>query len=792
MSVVCRARRLRRARTAPRVRALALLVVVLGFGALMLAGQLSPARAAEGDPVSSFTLAVLPDTQFYSRYAAPSGGEQFQTRYGSEPFSSQTQWLVQHADELEIPFVAHLGDVVDRVDQPGEWAVADTAMKKLEDGRLPYSILAGNHDVRNQGQFDTEADLANEPYLQHFPPSRAAQQATFGGRDATGFNEWHTFTAEGRTFLVLALHWKASQATLNWAKEVIAQHPTLPVILTTHQLLNIAEDGESPRETEYGQYLWDNLIEDTDQIFVTLNGHYHGASRLTKTNAFGNRVEQIVIDYQMAYLGGNGYLGLYEFDFTNNRIQAETVSPWVTMKPTSTLTQFDRAVLTGTHQQYTIDIDFAERFERFNQSFGQNGPAPSHTSLAEKAKDIILADYTEPGSAVGEPPIGPEDYAKVDGTLVHWRSGDRPEGTVVRPGETVADVSGNGNTLTRAPLNEPGVTGAQEGDVTLTTSRHPLSADPTAVCFANADRTTGRLSYLRTAPEAPLNDETFPNGYTVETFIKLDPSWSAAQNMWSSALARAGQRRNVPGVPTRGVELGATPFNMTISNLREIQWSVLGRSYGAGETTNWSHEIPLGTWLHVATVYDPQTRMTTLYVEGAPVLRNVTNGDGMAAIRDMPWILGAGQYDGRPNGGFNGCVGETRMADRPLSPSQWLTARVQDYRFGGVKAPIRADGSTMRRAGSTVPVKIEVAERDGTPAREGDHRLFVAPVVDGTPGDYRPATPAGRSSRENRFRPAGDGTWLLNWSTRGLAPGVWSLKVILDDGQEHLARIILR
>ena len=66
--------------------------------------------------------------------------------------------------------------------------------------------------------------------------------------------------------------------------------------------------------------MWDKLIKDNDQIFLTINGHNHGSAHLRKTNAFGHSVDQIVWDYQMAYQGGNGYLGLLEFDFTNKRM----------------------------------------------------------------------------------------------------------------------------------------------------------------------------------------------------------------------------------------------------------------------------------------------------------------------------------------------------------------------------------------------------------------------------------------------------------------------------------------
>ncbi|MFX5660860.1 Tat pathway signal sequence domain protein, partial [Acinetobacter baumannii] len=69
----------------------------------------------------------------------------------------------------------------------------------------------------------------------------------------------------------------------------------LPVILANHQLLNIANDGVSPLEVAYGQYLWDKLIRHNDQIFMTLNGHYHGGALLTKINDFHNPVHEMVV-----------------------------------------------------------------------------------------------------------------------------------------------------------------------------------------------------------------------------------------------------------------------------------------------------------------------------------------------------------------------------------------------------------------------------------------------------------------------------------------------------------------
>ncbi len=144
------------------------------------------------------------------------------------------------------------------------------------------------------------------------------------------------------------------------------------MILTTHDLLAIKSDAVSPLETESGLRLWNQLIKDHDQIFLTVNGHSHGSAHLRKTNDFGHSVDQIVWDYQMAYQGGNGYLGLIEFDFTNQRMATTVVSPWVRLKPKNTLVgEYDIAVKPGPNENLNLPIDWDQRFAGF-----QTAPAP--------------------------------------------------------------------------------------------------------------------------------------------------------------------------------------------------------------------------------------------------------------------------------------------------------------------------------------------------------------------------------------------------------------------------------
>ncbi|PJJ61526.1 LamG-like jellyroll fold domain-containing protein [Compostimonas suwonensis] len=702
-----------------RIRAVAGVAAGALAVGLLAAVPIASAQAAdpaEGDLASRFTFAVLPDTQFYSRYSS----DQFIPRYGSDPFQAQTAWLAENSDELDIPFVAHLGDIVDRVGTQNEWEAADTAMATLDDAELPYSILAGNHDVRNSNDYlyDDQYDLGNEPFLRWFGPDRAETQSTYEGSDPTGMNQYHIFEAEGQQFMVLALSWRASDATLAWADDVMAAHPTVPVILTTHQVIDIAADAVSPKETEYGLRLWDELIRSNDQIFMTLNGHFHGSSRLEKTNDAGHTVTEIVMDYQMAYEGGNGYLGLFEFDLTNGTIEVQTGSPWVVAKPQDSLTSYDQAFLEGPNQEFTLDVDFADRFSGFNPGF-RAGQADT-PSLSQRARDILLDGFSGPDPISTEAPGNESDFVEVPGTLAHWRFNGLDG--VVDGDVTIPDVAGD-NDLHRVDPADTNAVGAEWSDVTVQSDDvQGFSSDGSAVCFANSDQTIdddnpddlvkGRFSYLTTDADAPVNNADFSKGYTVETFVKMDSRWDATANGWSKYIVHTGNRSKIEGFGRTQWDWTASPTALGISNLREFQWTAVPADPTKGDKTNWSGEIMVDSWAHVAIVNDPVTGTITMYVDGAPVLRNAIDAAGLADNDDMPWILGSDWVDDAARNGWNGCIGETRIIDHPTTPEQWLTQRADLTGFAVADAP---EG--------TLPWDAEVTELSGTGLPGAEVRL---------------------------------------------------------------------
>ncbi|CAJ0744702.1 hypothetical protein R16034_04728 [Ralstonia edaphis] len=683
--------------------------------------------------VSSFTLAALPDTQFYPRYASAKMGELYQKNYPTinpqfdNPFKAQTQWIAQNAKALKLAFTTHLGDIVDQswyYTSEGsapwsastdllsnsqlsngtvtkEWELASQAMQVLEKANCNYSICAGNHDVGAIGSsmqwgpdwgvgvsgFDNTDGYQDggshrqgllEPYLKVFPTARAQQQSTFGGRHGSGFHEYHVFKAEGNQFLVLSMSWRASDDAIAWANSVIAKNPGIPVILICHQLAGIGPDAVTAVDTAYSNYLWDKLIKNNDQIFMAVSGHYHGSCKMTKKNAAGNDVIFMVVDYQMAYMGGNGLMRLFEFDLTNNRIVASSFSPWVPVKPEASLNQFDSAWLTADNQNFSIDIDFAKRFAGFNPGFKAAAGSVSG-SLTDVAKGLILANYHNPPQDAGKPASGPNDYPVVPNTLAHWRfyNTAAAEGEALspyQPGFQIKDASVPGDTTAGAnPISLNTWMGGQPGDLVWSKDHHPLSSAPGSLQFKNANQT--RSSYFTTDTASPLNVQTFANGYTIEAFLKIDSAWTAQNNAWMGILYRLGARSAATGVSWPGdVDQGDTMAMFAFSNLMEFQWEVIPTD-NTENLACWSGGVSAGQWLHVAIVNDGKGS-TTMYVEGAPILRNNSGMNGIRYVAsNQQMAIGCAQYGGSMGNGFFGSLGEMRIVGAPLPPSQWLTAR---------------------------------------------------------------------------------------------------------------------
>lgn len=275
---------------------------------------------------AEFTLVLLPDTQRYSR---------------NNPaiFLGQTQWIRDNASALNVKFVVHLGDIVDR-NTDEEWRVADQAMGVL-DNHVPYLVLPGNHDYEKHPEQGWRMKLAPK-FNAVFSPVRFRHQPWYGGhRGTTADNTYVFFRAASRDFMILGLEFGPSDEVLEWAAQLLRAHADKRVIVATHAYMYNDDtrlgpgDDSSPHKSQAsyndGEQIWEKLIRHHPNIFMVLSGHVSGVGtgRLTSRGDHGNEVHQLLADYQDYENGGNGWLRVLKFLPEERKLQIRTYSPWL-------------------------------------------------------------------------------------------------------------------------------------------------------------------------------------------------------------------------------------------------------------------------------------------------------------------------------------------------------------------------------------------------------------------------------------------------------------------------------
>jgi hypothetical protein len=273
----------------------------------------------------AFTLVALPDTQVYS------------LRYPGL-FSAQTAWIADHVRALDIRYVFHLGDIVNN-NTDLEWMRAWEAMSWLNDA-VPYAIATGNHDYGPSGDASDRTTLLND----YFPFEVTRALPSFGGAYKEGQldNTYHLFSAGGRDFIVMALEWGPRDEVVEWANEVMHDYPERLGILIVHAYLNNNDlrydhtDKAHPQSYnphEYaledvndGEELWQKLVS-KHRFVMTLNGHVlgDGTGYLASKTELGNTCHQMLSNYQMRDLGGEGYLRILQI-LPNARVNVFTYS----------------------------------------------------------------------------------------------------------------------------------------------------------------------------------------------------------------------------------------------------------------------------------------------------------------------------------------------------------------------------------------------------------------------------------------------------------------------------------
>jgi hypothetical protein len=358
---------------------------------------------AGGDP---FTIVVLPDVQHYT-----------ETDLGNAWFVAQTDWIVHNIAARHITFVTQVGDLVEHGAQgPSsnalEWSRADAAMDVLEfappappDGNVPYSAALGNHDYdyfSNKGQATQ--------FLQWFGPARYAGKTWFVGSSPDGRNFAQVFATSNGPLLHITLEWHTADVGLAWAESVLAAHPDLPALVSTHEFIGIGD----PAARTTGGSLVDNsgsnsaeqvfrkLVEPFPQICAVLCGHTNGNGQLVSGTPLGRDVVQLLADYQDDPNGGNGWLRVLEFDPAHGQLNVSTFSPTFVA---GTTPGTNRALDPGDNFSLPLDLDLVREELRTHVTLhfrrGQNAGFGVYDSALDTHVGNGDAGVTLPGAAYG-------------------------------------------------------------------------------------------------------------------------------------------------------------------------------------------------------------------------------------------------------------------------------------------------------------------------------------------------------------------------------------------------------
>jgi hypothetical protein len=194
---------------------------------------------------------VIPDTQDYD-------GEGRHTKRGRKPgkgptrnakFDAIVDWLLANKEKENILFVSHTGDITDMDNDP-QWRFASNAMSRL-DGKLPYAISPGNHDMKSNGDtsffrryFPASRFEGNPWYAATFPGYTNSLGLFVSGNNA---NTISLFGQGAEKFAVVTFECNAPDPVLSWAAKELEKYPDRRVIVSTHQDVGAIERKNNRR-----------------------------------------------------------------------------------------------------------------------------------------------------------------------------------------------------------------------------------------------------------------------------------------------------------------------------------------------------------------------------------------------------------------------------------------------------------------------------------------------------------------------------------------------------------------
>lgn len=147
---------------------------------------------------------------------------------GYAGLSARIDWIAGHADEENIRFAVHAGDIVRDWADAQQWRDAVKVIGKL-DGKVAYSLLAGYDKVGHREE-------AYQPFVTGYAQGRMADADVLWYKNGMA-NAQLVDTAQG-AILMLSLSQMPTVHELRWADGVLEEYEDIPAILVLNRYLN--------------------------------------------------------------------------------------------------------------------------------------------------------------------------------------------------------------------------------------------------------------------------------------------------------------------------------------------------------------------------------------------------------------------------------------------------------------------------------------------------------------------------------------------------------------------------
>ena len=204
--------------------------------------------------------------------------------------------------------------------------------------------FSGNHDINWNFNYRVASGLPNYINQSQVISKYGKKEAGVTTDEPSVANTAHEFTVNGVDYLIVTIEYAAysTEGVMDWANNIIKNHPHHNVIVTTHAYLSdngdILDGTNNGSPSSYagseshnnGDYFWDNLISKHENISMVICGHVgvENIVKSTKIGDKGNTVTQIMVNTQDldADIGSTGTVAFLYFSEDGKNVQVRQYS----------------------------------------------------------------------------------------------------------------------------------------------------------------------------------------------------------------------------------------------------------------------------------------------------------------------------------------------------------------------------------------------------------------------------------------------------------------------------------